>query len=145
MKKALLSSAIAVSVAVTSFALVTAQSVTVTNGNGGSIIIGQQAQANSQVGGSLINLIQLMQNIVARLVPLGIGLAVVALFFGIIMFLIQGRNDEKKRKDWLAWMGYSIIGLFVMVAIWGLVGFISSVLGIGVGGTAPTPGIPYAQ
>lgn len=144
MKKALLS----VSIVATSLMLAAAQvQVTVggTSGNGGSIIIGQQAQANSQVGGSLINLISLAQNIVARLVPLGIGLAIVALFFGIIMFLIQGRNDEKKRKDWLSWMGYSIIGLFVMVAIWGLVGFISSVLGVGVGGSAPTPGIPYAQ
>lgn len=144
MKKALLS----VSILATSLMLVAAQvQVTVggTNGNGGSVIIGQQAQANSQVGGSLINLINLVQNIVARLVPLGIGLAVVALFFGIIMFLVQGREDEKKRKEWLAWMGYSIIGLFVMVAIWGLVGFISSVLGIGVGGSAPTPTIPYAQ
>lgn len=113
--------------------------------NGGAVIIGQQAQANSQVGGSLINLIQLVQNIVARLVPLGIGLAVVALFFGIIMFLVKGRDDEKQRKNWLAWMGYSILGLFVMVAIWGLVGFISSVLGVGLGGSAPTPTIPYAQ
>ena len=114
-------------------------------GNGGTVIIGTQAQANTAVGGSLINLIALVQNIVARLVPLGIGLAVVALFFGIIMFLVQGREDAKKREQWLAWMGYSIIGLFVMVAIWGLVGFISSVLGIGVGGSAPTPSIPVVQ
>lgn len=122
--------------------------VTVSTGgsnNGGSVIIGQQATANTAVGGSLINLINLVQNIVARLVPLGIGLAVVALFFGVIMFLVQGREDEKKRKQWLSWMMYSILGLFVMVAIWGLVGFISSVLGIGVGGSAPTPSIPYAQ
>lgn len=114
-------------------------------GNGGNALIGQQVLANGQVGGSLINLIALVQNIVARLVPLGIGMAVVALFFGIVMFLIQGRDDEKKRKSWLSWMMYSVLGLFVMVAIWGLVGFLASVLGVGVGGSAPTPTIPYAQ
>lgn len=141
MKKALLS----VSIVATTLMLAAAQVQVTVGGNGGSLVIGQQAQANSQVGGSLINLIQLIQNIVARLVPLGIGLAVVALFFGIIMFMIKGRSDEKERGKWLAWMGYSIIGLFVMVAIWGLVGFISSVLGIGVGGSAPTPTIPYVQ
>ncbi len=143
MKKALLS----VSIVVASFMLVAAQtgSVQFSTGNGGTVIIGQQAQANSQVGGSLINLISLVQNIVSRLVPLGIGIAVVALFFGVIMFMIKGRSDEKERGKWLSWMGYAIIGLFVMVAIWGLVGFISSVLGIGVGGSAPTPSIPFAQ
>jgi len=114
-------------------------------GNGGNTLIGQQVMANGQVGGSLISLIQLVQNIVARLVPLGIGMAVVALFFGVIMFLIQGRDDEKKRKSWLFWMMYSVLGLFVMVAIWGLVGFLASVLGVGVGGSAPTPTIPYVQ
>lgn len=138
MKKALLS----ISAAATSIMLAAAQS-----GNGGVVILGTQAQSNSQVGGSLIALIQLIQNIVARLVPLGIGLAIVALFFGIVMFLVTSRNDEggKKKQQWLSWMMYSILGIFVMVAIWGLVGFISSVLGIGVGGSAPTPTIPYAQ
>ncbi len=29
-----------------------------------------------------------------------------------------------------------------MVGIWGLVGFISGNLGIGIGGDVPTPGIP---
>lgn len=152
MKKALLS----FSLIVTSFMFASAQfnvnvggtiggtplQISTGNGNGGSLLIGQQAMANGQVGGSLINLIQLVQNIVARLVPLGIGMAVVALFFGIIMFLVQGRDDEKKRKSWLSWMMYSVLGLFVMVAIWGLVGFLASVLGVGVGGSAPTPTIP---
>ena len=154
MKKALLS----FSLIVTSFMFAGAQNINIggtiggtpfvvgTGGtNGGSVIIGQQAMANGQVGGSLINLIALVQNIVARLVPLGIGMAVVALFFGVIMFLVQGRDDEKKRKSWLSWMMYSVLGLFVMVAIWGLVGFLASVLGVGVGGSAPTPSIPYAQ
>jgi len=155
MKKALLS----FSIIVTSLMLTSAQTnvtvggtiggtpvqISTGGGNGGSIIIGQNATANTAVGGSLINLIALVQNIVQRLVPLGIGLAVVALFFGIVMFVVTGRDDQKKRDEWLKWMTYSVLGLFVMVAIWGLVGFLASVLGVGVGGSAPTPSIPYAQ
>lgn len=155
MKKALLS----FSIIVTSLMFTSAQlnvnvggtiggtpvQVSTGGGNGGSIIIGQNATANTAVGGSLINLIALVQNIVARLVPLGIGMAVVALFFGIVMFVVTGRDDQKKRDEWLKWMLYSVLGLFVMVAIWGLVGFLASVLGVGVGGSAPTPSIPYAQ
>ena len=155
MKKALLS----FSIIVTSLMFVGAQvSGTVTgtiNGNavtvgvgganGGTVLIGQNVNANTAVGGSLINLIALVQNIVTRLVPLGIGMAVVALFFGIVMFVVTGRDDQKKRDECLKWMMYSVLGLFVMVAIWGLVGFLASVLGVGVGGSAPVPNIPTAQ
>jgi len=155
MKKALLS----FSIIVTSLMLTSAQTnvtvggtiggtpvvVSTGGGNGGSILIGQSATANTAVGGSLINLISLVQNIVQRLVPLGIGMAVVALFFGIVMFIIKGRDDPKEHDKWMKWMMFSVLGLFVMVAIWGLVGFLASVLGVGVGGSAPTPSIPYAQ
>lgn len=142
MKKALLS----FSVIVSSLMFASAQiSGSINFGtNGGSVAIGQNVNTNTAVGGSLINLIALVQNIVARLIPLGIGMAVAALFFGIIMFMVKGR-DEKERENWLHWMMYSVLGLFVMVAIWGLVGFLASVLGIGVGGSAPVPSIPYAQ
>lgn len=114
------------------------------NGTTTSVIIGSQVGSNNAVGGSLISLINLVQNIVARLVPLAIGVAVVSLFFGIIMFMIKSRSgDDKERTKWLTWMGYSIVGLFVMVAVWGLVGFLASVLGVGVGGDAIVPSIPF--
>ena len=39
-------------------------------------------------------------------------------------------------------MGFGILALFVMVAIWGLVTFISQTLGVGIGGDIMTPGVP---
>lgn len=92
------------------------------------------ANTNNQVGGSLISLIRTAQEIVARLVPLGIGLAIVTLFYGVVMFMWKGQEDATAHEKWLKWMGYAILGIFVMVSIWGLIGFLSSVLGIGVGG-----------
>jgi heme/copper-type cytochrome/quinol oxidase subunit 4 len=103
------------------------------------------ATTNNQVGGSLISLLNTAQTIVLRLVPLGIGLAVVALFYGIIMFMWKGREKADEHDKWLKWMGMCIIAIFVMVSIWGLVGFISSVFGIGVGGDVPTPNIPLPK
>ncbi len=117
--------------------------VQIGNQNGGTVIIGSQAQANTNVGGSLLSLLALAQNIVNRLIPFAIGLAVAALFFGLVMFIINGRKGDAAGHDaWLKFMGMSILALFVMVSIWGLVGFIASVFGISVGGNIPVPSIP---
>lgn len=97
---------------------------------------------NNNVGGSLISLLNTAQLIVTRLVPLFIGLAVVGLFYGIVMFLWKGGDNEQEHAKYMKFMGYSILAIFVMVSIWGLVGFIGSIFGIGQGGNVPTPSIP---
>jgi hypothetical protein len=42
-------------------------------------------------------------------------------------------------------MGYSILAIFVMVSIWGIIGFIGNTLGVGAGGGAPVPVVPVLQ
>lgn len=86
-------------------------------------------------------LIATAQTIVNQLLPLSIGLAVIAFFFGLVMFIIKGREGAEHAK-WLQFMGMSILALFVMVSIWGLVAFIGGVFSITPGGTAPSVGIP---
>lgn len=86
-------------------------------------------------------LIATVQSIVNQLLPLSVGLAVVAFFFGLVMFIIKGREGSEHAK-WLQFMGMSILALFVMVSIWGLVAFIGGVFSITSGGTAPAVGIP---
>lgn len=93
-------------------------------------------------GGALLSLLALAQTIVTRLVPFAVGLAVVAFFWFLIEFIWKGRDDAAKQKEALAGMGYSVLALFVMVSIWGLVGFIGSMFGIGQGGNVPIPGVP---
>lgn len=97
---------------------------------------------NNNVGGSLISLLNTAQLIVARLVPLFIGLAVVGLFYSIVMFVWKGGEDEKEHTKYMKFMGYSILAIFVMVSIWGLIGFIGQIFGVGQGGNVPTPSIP---
>ncbi len=90
---------------------------------------------------NLKTLIGTVQTIVTQLLPLSVGLAVVAFFFGLVMFIIRGREGEEHGK-WLKFMGMSILALFVMVSIWGLVAFIGGVFGVTSGGSAPVVEIP---
>lgn len=129
MKKALF----AVSTAATSIALAFAQT---------QIIIGNTAQQSQVNGGAILGLLALAQTIVARLVPFAIGLAVLALFWFIIEFVWKGRSDPEAKSLSLKGMGYAVLAIFIMVSIWGIVGFLGSIVGIGQGGSVPTPGIP---
>ena len=98
--------------------------------------------AGTQGGTSILNLLALAQTLVARLVPFLIGLAVVVFFYFLVVFIVRGSGDAAKHSSSLKGMGMAILALFVMVSIWGLVGFLGSFLGVGQGGTAPAPGIP---
>ena len=51
-------------------------------------------------------------------------------------------GDAAKEKVVWRYMGLVYFALFVMVAIWGIVAFISQTLGIGIGGDIMTPGVP---
>lgn len=146
---------IAISILVSSLSLmsVSAQTAgcTVVDGvqycaNTGGAFGGQVATANQNVGGNLGSLLATAQTLVNNLVPFAIGIAVLALFFGIIKFIIAGqKGDEKGHADAIKFMSMAILALFVMVSIWGLVGFLGSVVGVGQGGSVPVPSIPTGR
>jgi hypothetical protein len=70
-----------------------------------------------------------------------ISVALVVFFWGIIRYVLAGA-DEEKRAAGRSLMIYGVIGLFVMVAIWGLVYFIGSLLGVSVGRGVTVPAVP---
>jgi hypothetical protein len=98
---------------------------------GGSAVNQTQGQIN---GSALLQLLGLAQIIVIRLVPFLIGLAVVAFFWFLVTY-IWGNNDkpEDKAKNARS-MGWSILAIFVMVSVWGIITFIATLTGIGHGG-----------
>jgi ABC-type multidrug transport system permease subunit len=124
-------------------------------------IAGALAQVNIQLGGSgsqfgtagvnstggqtIIGLMNLAQTIVVKAVPLLIGLAVVIFFGFLIKYIVQGSQDSTKRDESIKGMAFSVVALFVMVSIWGIIGLFGSFFGIGQGGSVPTPGIPIPQ
>lgn len=61
----------------------------------------------------------LIGGILRPLVPLLIGLAVVLFIYGVIITMLSEGGDKKEEgKQFMIW---GIVGIFVMVSVWGLV------------------------
>jgi hypothetical protein len=77
-------------------------------------------------------------NITIRII---FGLAMVYFFWGTAQFVLHS-GDAKVRSEGKSKMLWGVIALFVLISIWGIIGFIGSTLGIKTGGTlSPTSGI----
>ncbi len=113
--------------------------------NGGTLLIGQSAVQGQVNGGALIALIRLANDIVARLGIFAVGLAILSFFWFLIEFIWKGRADPEAKNTSLKGMGYAILAIFVMVSIWGIVGLLGSITGVGQGGSVPIPSIPVAN
>lgn len=100
-----------------------------------SIASAQQLMQNTS------NLINTLGTIVSSgIVNLLMGLVFCVFLFSIITFLWKRRSgDDKGLQDAKNMLGWSIVAMFVMVAIWGLVNFIGSNLGIPRGGDVERP------
>lgn len=61
-----------------------------------------------------------------------IALAVVSFLYGIVTYIFRS-GDETKRKEGLEYIYYGIIGLFVMISVWGLVALLSNTIGASFG------------
>lgn len=66
-------------------------------------------------------------NIILGLIAKSVGLlfvvAFAAFFWGIVIF-ITNTSDDKKREAGKEWMKWSIVALFVMLTLWGIVGLL---------------------
>lgn len=63
------------------------------------------------------------------LIPLLIGCAVIMFFWGLIKFIAHA-DDEKAVAEGKQFMLWGMIGLFVVVALWSIVGFVQRELGL---------------
>ncbi len=64
-------------------------------------------------------------------VPLLFAVAFIVFIFGIFQYFIMGSHDEDKRATGKTLMLYGIIGFFVMVSVWGLVGILTGTFQFG--------------
>lgn len=99
----------------------------------GSVTPTQPAPVSTHVD----NWITFLSTWVARLAIILIAVAIVVFFWGVITYVIAGA-DEEKRATGRSLMIYGVIGIFVMVALWGLVYLLGSILGVTVGGGVGT-------
>jgi hypothetical protein len=90
--------------------------------------------------GYFTNLIGQIKNIAGLLVPVLISFAVILFFWNVVKFVAGGADDEA-RKEAKGMMIWSLVAIFVMVSIWGLIAWIQTLTGVS-GGTVTTPGLP---
>ena len=67
--------------------------------------------------------------LIKSVVPLIVALAVVMFIWGVVQYVINS-DEEAKREKGKQFMIWGIIGLTVMVGVWGLVSIVGSTLGI---------------
>ncbi len=63
--------------------------------------------------------------VVNALIPLMMALCVAVFLWGLVRY-IWSAGDSAKQADARGWIIYGLIGIFVLVAFWGIIAFISN-------------------
>lgn len=84
---------------------------------------------------------QILTIINSTVVPILFAVAVVYFLYGLVKF-IMGAGDEEKVKEGKGIMIWGVIGLLVMISIYGILGFLASNLGLTGTGTVTLPKVP---
>lgn len=92
------------------------------------------AQANA------FGILGTISNLMRIIIPLLITAALIYFIYGVIKFVIAKTGDDKGEAKDIVVRG--IIGFFVILSIWGLVGIIQSTFNIGSGGEVGRDNIP---
>lgn len=87
------------------------------------IALAQGYAPNQGIGG----LFSFAGSILNRVVPLLIAVAVVFFIYEVLMYTIAG--DEEKKKAAKTHIIWGIVGIFIMVSVWGLVAILQSTFG----------------
>ncbi len=79
---------------------------------------------------TLSDLIDAFLKLLNSLIPVLIGGALVCFLYGVFVFIAKSSNGNADgRKEGINFMIFGVIGLTVMVSIWGLVAFVTTSLG----------------
>jgi hypothetical protein len=74
----------------------------------------------------------ILNTVLRPLIPLLFGIAIVVLLWGIAMRVRAGDNAVERAKGNM-FMLSGVIGLFVMIAVWAIVGLVAGTFGVSVG------------
>jgi small-conductance mechanosensitive channel len=99
------------------------------------------AFAFAQQLGNVEQLIESIGRLVNIALPIVVGIALLAFFWGLVKFIFAQGNEEAKieAKKIMLW---GLVALFVMISVWGLVRFIGNALGVNQGETIIVPTVP---
>lgn len=74
------------------------------------------------------SVICLVSDYIFYIIPVLISIALIIFLAGVVKYIAYGGNDEK-RAEGAKFMMYGIIGLAVMVSVWGLVRIVTGTFG----------------
>lgn len=78
---------------------------------------------------TLSTILGIFADIINALMPFTVGLAVLFFMFGVFQF-IRASGNEDEITEGRNRMIYGIIGIFVMVSVWGLVNLLGNTFGL---------------
>ena len=90
--------------------------------------------------GYFTTLVSQMKSLLNALVPVLIVAGIVYFLWGVLQFVSAG-DDEEGRKAGRSRMVHGVIAIFVMASIWGLVGLLGTLTGVGAGSVITPPTI----
>ncbi len=73
---------------------------------------------------SISTIVGKILDVLEQVVVIIVGLGLLAFLYGIFNYLTN-YSDEKKREESIQYITYGLLGLFVMVSVWGLVGILT--------------------
>lgn len=85
------------------------------------------------------SILDAVESIINTLLPIIIAGAVVYFVWNIALYVMAGDDTAKEQAK--GRIIYGVIGLFAMVAVWGLVNLLAGILNVDTGGSA-TGGLP---
>ncbi len=94
------------------------------------------ALAYAQSNTGILGLLDQVNLILSKLLPLIITLTLIVFLWGIFKFVMSG-GDTEQRREARGYIIWGIIALFVMVSVWGLVNILSRTVNLD-----PTPPQP---
>ena len=103
------------------------------------------ASGRCTAGQGIIGLMGMVSCVLAMFVPILISMAVVGFFWFVVQFLWKGADNPEEQRKAKSGMFWSIIAIFVMVSIWGVIGFLGNITGIKQGGSIDGFKLPGEQ
>ncbi len=103
------------------------------------------AQANSAGPnlGYITGWVSKLASLINTLIPFILALALLVFLWGVFKYFVLGGGDEEKQAEGKKFMVYGIIGLVIMVAVWGIVALVANLFGLTPGtGPIDAPVIP---
>lgn len=89
---------------------------------------------------SVITIMDDLINLMQTIIPVLLGCAVAVFFWGVVKFIWHA-GDEKEVQEGRTFLVWGMVGIFVIIALWSIIGFIQTNFGLapaGGLGAAPT-------